>query len=63
MANSADVAVEELRKFQSFIFDRNVSPNQLHEKSEDILMWIHRAKNTYNMSYEEIANNFMKQMD
>lgn len=63
MANSADVAVEEIRKFQSLIFDRKISPNKLHEQSEDILMWINRAKNTYNMSYEEIANNFMKQVD
>ena len=60
MANSADVAIEELRKFQTLVFDRNISPNKLHEASEDILSWIMRAKNTYNMSYEEIAQNFMK---
>jgi hypothetical protein len=62
MANSADVAIEELRKFQTIVFDNKVSPMELHTRSSEILMWIHRSKNTYDMSYEEIAKNFMKQI-
>jgi hypothetical protein len=63
MANSMDVAVDETRKFQSYIFDKHTTPNMLYEKSEDILGWLMRGKNTFNMSYEEIAANFMKQSE
>lgn len=53
--NNADLAVEEMRKFQAYLFDRNASPNSLHTKSERVVLFINKASTQVNRYEDQLT--------
>lgn len=53
--NNADLAVEEMRKLQAYMFDRNASPNSIHTKSERVVLFINKASTQVNRYEDQLT--------
>lgn len=63
MANNVDLAIMELRQFQQMLFDRSKSPDDLFNKTNEILEIMNNASAEIKMNYEDISRKLTAQMN
>lgn len=63
MANSVDLAIQELRKLQSHIFNPKMSQNDLFEATNNVIKYMEDASQEINTNYEEISRKLTEQFN
>ena len=63
MANNVDIAIEELRKVQSLIYDYSASPNDIFKATESVMEYMHKGSKEIQINYDTISRQLTERMN
>ena len=63
MANNVDIAIEELRKVQTLIYDYSASPNDIFKATETVMEYMHKGSKEIQINYDTISRQLTERMN
>lgn len=61
--NNVDIAIQQIRQLQSYLFDPSKSPNDMFAFTNSVIEQMEKASIEINTNYEEISAKLTEQMN
>lgn len=61
--NNVDIAIQEVRQLQQYLYDPSKSPNDIFAFTNQIISTMEKASKEINANYEEISAKLIEQMN